>query len=446
MSFPHISQGLAHAASRRSCSSILAAVFLGGLGLVVPAWADPPSLTLIDAQRLAVERSRQIDAKDYAAAASRDMAVAAGQLPDPVLKAGIDNLPVNGEERFSTSRDFMTMRRIGVMQEITRGDKRRYRSERYEREAEKELAEKSAAIASIQRDVASSWLDLYYTQAAAGLVSEIGEQAKLEIQAAEGAYRGGRGTQAELLAAKSANTLFEDRMSEVNRRVANAKTMLARWIGPAARAPLGAPPAMDRIRLAPASLEAQLTHHPEIAVLSKQEEVAIAEANLAKADKKADWSVELAYQQRGSRYSDMVSLGVSIPLQWNQGNRQDRELAAKLARVEEIKAEREDILREHVAQTQAMIDEWENGKERLARYNKELIPLANGQTLAAIAAYRGAKGSLAEVLSARRNEIDTRLQALQLENDTARLWAKLNYLYPDESALDRPFMAAGGQQ
>ena len=45
-------------------------------------------------------------------------------------------------------------------------------------------------------------------------------------------------------------------------------------------------------------------------------------------------------------------------------------------------------------------------------------------------AYRGGKAMLTEVLAARRAEIDVRLLALQLEADTARLWAQLNFLLP----------------
>src|SRR5947199_293914 len=74
----------------------------------LPAHAQ--TLTLEEAQRRAVERSRQLAAQDSAVRSSRELAVAAGQLPDPVLKAGIDNLPVSGADQFSVSRDFMTMR------------------------------------------------------------------------------------------------------------------------------------------------------------------------------------------------------------------------------------------------------------------------------------------------------------------------------------------------
>ena len=395
--------------------------------------ADFP-LTLAAAQRLAVERSRQLAAQDDAISASRDMAVAAGQLPDPVLKAGIDNLPINGPDRFSLGRDFMTMRRIGLEQEITRSDKRQLRSERFELEAQKTLAQKTVTTAAIERDTALAWLDLYYAQAMLVIIAEQGTQAKFEIQAAEGAYRAGRGSQTEIVVARSALAMFDDRTSEMQRRVRNAKTMLARWIGTMAELPLADKPATDQVRLDPASLDTQLIHHPEIAVLSRQEEIAANDAKLANANKKADWNVEIAYQQRGPAYSNMLSIGVSVPLQWNQKNRQDRELTAKLTMFEQAKSEREDMLRAHIAETRAMFNEWDNDRERIVRYQNELIPLAGERVLTLMTAYRGGKATLAELLMARRNDIDVRLQALQLRAESDRLWAQLNFLIPIDGA------------
>jgi len=71
---------------------------------------------------------------------------------------------------------------------------------------------------------------------------------------------------------------------------------------------------MEDLNLNPASLDTQLEHHPQIAVLNKQIEIAQADAKLAQANKTADWSVELAFQQRGAAYSNMISVEVSIPL------------------------------------------------------------------------------------------------------------------------------------
>ena len=124
----------------------------------------------------------------------------------------------------------------------------------------------------------------------------------------------------------------------------------------------------------------------------------------------------------------MMSVGVSIPLPWDRANRQDRDVSAKLAFVDQARALREDALRAHVAEVAAMLEEWENGRERLALYADSLLPLARERTAAAVAAYRGGKGTLADVLAARRNELDVRRDALMLERETARLWAQLNYL------------------
>ena len=387
-------------------------------------------LPLSEAQRLAVQRSRQMTAQEAAASASREMAVAAGQLPDPVLKAGIDNLPVNGADRGSTTADFMTMRRIGVMQEITRADKRTLRRERYEREADKSLAQKELTEAAVERETALAWFDRSYAEATAALIGEQSMEARSELQAAEAAYRGGRGSQADVLAARGAIAALDDRASDAARRVGAARTMLARWVGDAAGLPLAATPPFDTVRLDPATLDTQLAHHPEIAVLGRQEEIAATEARLAEANRKSDWTVEVAFQQRGPAYSNMVSVGLSIPLQWDRNNRQDREVAAKRAMVEQARAEREETLREHVAQIRVMLAEWQTNRERLTRYGREQLPLARERVDAVLAAYRGGKATLPDVLAARRGALEVRLAALQLEADTARLWAQLNFLFP----------------
>ena len=111
-------------AAHRFCRAGVLATLAGALAFSSTVFAVEAPLTLAEAQRRAVERSRQIPAQDAAIAASRDMAVAAGQLPDPVLRFGIDNLPIDGPDQFSVGRDFMTMRRIGVMKEFTRSEKR----------------------------------------------------------------------------------------------------------------------------------------------------------------------------------------------------------------------------------------------------------------------------------------------------------------------------------
>lgn len=420
--------------------AVLAGILASSPAAAQSALSVPVSLSMAQAQRLALAQSRQLSAQDHAASAAREMAAAAGQLPDPVLRIGIDNLPVSGPGRFSLRDDAMTMRRIGVMQELTRSDKRHLRAERFEREAALALAEKSTAAAAIERATAVAWLERYYAEAMAGVIADQGEQAKLASAAAEAAYRAGSASQADVFAARGAVAAIDDRAAEAARRVRTAQTMLARWIGDAAGDALGALPAMDTIGLDPAALRTRLATRPEIAVLRRQEDIAATEASLAQANKKADWSVEVMVQQRASAFGDMVSVGLSVPLQWDQKRRQDRELAARRALLDKATAQREEALREQVAQVQSMIVEWQSGRERLGRYRDELLPLASQRSAAALAAYRGGKAPLVDVLGARRDEIDVRLKALELESGVARLWAQLNFVFPSDDPAGR-----GGQ-
>ena len=411
------------------CSSFLCA---SALCLPLSTWSTE-NLSFVEAQRIAVQGSRQLAAQDAAIASAREMALAAAQLPDPTLRLGIDNLPIEGPDRLSLSRDFMTMSRIGVMQEFTSPEKRRLRAARLEREADRNVAEKDAALAAIERDTAIAWLEVFHLERLRAAVGGQIGQTQFEIEAAEGAYRGARASQADVLAARSTRVMLEDRFSELNRRVRNARAVLARWIGePAAGRELVELPAMDRVPLRPHTLEQQLASHPEITIMDREVAMNNAEVRLAQANKRADWTWELAYQKRGTLFSDMVSVGVSIPLQWDQSNRQDREIAAKLALVDKANAQRDEALRRHLAEVKTMFNEWENGRERLARYQLELMPLARARAESLESAYRGGKGDLASVLAARRSEMEVLAQSITLEIDTARVWAQLRFLYPDK--------------
>lgn len=406
------------------CPFSLAAALL--FAAAWPIHAAP--LSLPDAIRLAEQRSLQLPAHDAAATAAREMAVVAGQRPDPVLKAGINNLPVNGPDRGSLTSDFMTMRSIGVMQEWTRSDKLQARSARFEREAEVAEATRLLALVNLQRDTATAWLERHYQERIGEMLQQQRSEALLQVQAAEAAYRAGRGAQVDVFAARSAVAQLDDRIAAAERDLATAKTMLVRWTGVPTDGRLAEPPTLDAVRLSEAELDSQIAHHPQIGVMLRQEAAALAEADAARANKRPDVSVELMYSQRGSGYSNMVSIGVSVPLPWDQKHRQDRELAAKLAAVDQMRAQREEDTRMHVAETRAMLQQWHSSRDRLRRYDGELMVLATDRTQAALAAYRGGTGPLSAVLEARRAEIDTRLERLRLEMDAARLWAQLNYL------------------
>ena len=419
----------------RSRGRIRAIILIFGFLSASAGAAD--ALTLGEAQDLAIFRSAQLIGNKASVAAARQMASAAGQLPDPVLKLGVENLPINGPDRLSLTRDFMTMRRIGLSQEIPRAEKRQLRSERFEKEAVRMVAESQLNIANIRRETAIAWVDRYYAQQTRDVVLNQVAETKLQAQTAESGYAVGRNSQADVFAARTALVMLEDKLSQIDKQERNATLMLTRWVGIEGQRPVIGAPAWQSSHLDGDRLSEHFQNHPDLVMLRAQVDAAETEAQLAQANKSPDWNFEVAYSHRGSAYSNMISFGVSVPLQWDQKNRQDRELAAKLALVDEAQAKYEETLQVHDAEVRGLLNEWNNGKLRVARYKGELIPFAKQRTEASLTGYRTGKSDLASALSARRDEVDTRIQALNVEMETARAWAQLNFLIPDHNVNAR---------
>lgn len=407
----------------------LRAVFLF-IALLPCAWSQP--LTLPEAQRLAAQRSQQLVASDAAAAATRELAVAAGQLPDPVLSLALENVPLSGPARFSLTRDFMTAQRIGLMQELPRAEKRGLRVERVQREADRIRAERELALTEIQRETALAWIERAYSVAMLELLTAQLAETRLQVQGAEVGFRSGRGSQADIFGARAAVASLQDRVREIERQARGATLKLARWVGPeAARRPLAGAADWRTARISEPPGADQLRRHPRLALLEAQVQAAETELRLAQANTRADWTVEAGYSRRGPAHADMVSIGVSVPLQLDRRNRQDREVAAKRAALGEARARQDEALRAEEAQVRVLLNDWSTGKLRLAELAAELLPASRNRTEAALAAYRAGRADLTSALAARRDEIEARVQLLALELELARSWAQLNYIFPD---------------
>ncbi|SOY61098.1 TolC family protein [Cupriavidus taiwanensis] len=402
--------------------------------VIHPAWAQPaPALSLQEALALASSRSADAETSRSAVQSAIEMAVAGKQLPDPVLKVGVNNVPANGPDRYSLGTDSMTMRSISLMQEFTRPAKRQARAERFEAEASSAEAQRMVALANVQRGTATAWLDRWYAERAHALLAEQAQSVKLLIDAAQAAYRGNRGSRADILAARIEWQQLQDREDEARAAVASSRAMLRRWIGDAAALPLAERPPLQ----APAwldDLDAAGAQLPDVAAAQAQAGVAEAESRVARENKVPDVSVELMYSQRGPAYSNMVSLNVSLPVPWDQKDRQDRELAAKLAQAGAARAQAESVRRGLVGLLRARQAELQLGQSRLERYRNTTLPLAKAQTEAALTDYRTGAGTLTAVADASRKALNLSLEQLRLEAATARLWAELTYLMPLQTA------------
>jgi outer membrane protein TolC len=327
----------------------------------------------------------------------------------------------------------MTMRKIGVVQDFPGAGKRDLKGKLADRITAKEQAMLVDVQAALRRDVASAWVDRYFAERMEVVVDQQMAEVQLQIDAMRAGLKAGKTQPADLLATQLSLQMLLDKRAEFSKQAARAKAMLSRWLGPAADrplAPLNLPTALSE----QGSLADHIAHHPHVQALDRQVDVAQTEAALAKSTSNPDWSLALAYQQRGPSFSNMISVQFSIDLPLFQKNRQDRDLAAKTALVEQARDLREDAIRQHLAEAQAASADWNAATSRLKRFDDSLLPLSRERADAALAAYRGGRGDLIPVLQARRDELDIRLQQLQLTADQARAYAQLLYFLPSQAA------------
>jgi outer membrane protein TolC len=364
--------------------------------LIGTAVAAPTALGLTRAQQLAIERSPQMAAYDAAITAARHLAAPPSRSSEATGQTGIAPLPVEDADALSYGRDANPVRRIDVAREVSSPEQREALAQRYAREADRAAAEKTAMTVDIARDAALAWLDCYYVEKISRVAGEGLKAAQAELEAAESTYWAGRVSQADFYGARSVLVMFEDKSSEVEHRVRAARIALNRWVGDAGDAPLDGLPNIDRIRLRAGALEGDLVRQPDVALLEKQEDLGASDVRLA------------------------------------QANRQpQREIAVLVARRDEAHAARQEKLRAKVAEFRIMIDLWQHARDRRNRYANELVPLARERTQATLAAYRGGKASLTDVLGARRAESETQMQSVEMERETARVWARLEFALPE---------------
>ncbi len=407
----------------------------------VPPVGEP--LTLHAALVAAEAYSQALPAQGAAALAARERAVAAGQRPDPVVRFGLDNVPVEGGADNLLTREPTTARSVGIVQALPDLAKRSARARRFEQDAQVAEARRQGIRSTLRRETWLAWLQAWTETRRVGLIDAQRLEADRAQSAADAAYRAGRGPQTDLFIARAMLARLADRRLQAEAAAINARASLRRWIGDAADRPLAidasGPDAQSAVSPAVAEeagvagsaarLLAKLQDgDPELQLAAAREAAARSMADVAREERRADWSVDLRFQQRGPRYNNMVTLGFSIPLRWDTANRQDRELAARLAEVDQAEAETRELQRARRAEAERWLQSVRTGRARLDNLDSAQLPLATSRTSAALSAYRSGTSSLQMVFDARQAELALQLDRLQIELETASDQARLDTL------------------
>jgi outer membrane protein TolC len=391
---------------------------------------DGPALSFDEAVALALGHAPQVTAGVEGAAATRDRAVSAGRLPDPALIVGMENLPVEGPDAWSTTADFMTMRSVGLMQEFPSRKKRQLERERASADIELADADLANARLAVARETARAWIRRATSESTLDQLVRLRPEIELGATVTRVAVAAGKASTADALKAAAAAARFETRILDFEGKARQARVELARWIDADAERPLGTSPSFDALPTPAAALLADTERHSEILSYDARLAAARGDVELARAERSPDWSAELSFAKRGPDFSDMASLQFTVDLPLFAKNRQNPEIAARSADLRRLEAERSTELRAHAAELHQAVIEWEQSGAQLAQYDHELLPLARERSRAALAAYRAGGADLRSVVDAFEDEVELLVERAELVDARGRAWAFLRYLEP----------------
>ena len=389
-----------------------------------PISAQPLSLAV--AEQLALDGEPGQVALLERADALREQAVAAGQLPDPTMRVGVANFPV---EAGGFTTEGMTQAQVGVRQSFPPGKTRAFGTRRYRSLADALGASAGAREREVLTAVRSSWLETYYWFQAGEIVARMRPLFADLVSITRSLYEVGHRDQQDLLRAQLELGRLDDRLIEIDRGRATAQARLSEWIGPAAaRPPADRFPAWDTLPPLE-TMTKQLVTHPALEAAQSGIEAASDAVGLAREKSKPGWAIDVGYAYRDGRLpngvsrSDFVTVGITMDLPLFRRNRQDRSIAAALAEQRAASASRERLMRELSSQLETEYARWQNLTRRIDLYERLILPQARDQARAALDAYQSDTTDFADAVRSSIDELDTQLDYLRLNVDRAQSYA-----------------------
>jgi len=352
-----------------------------------------------------------------------------------MLMLGVINVPLKS---LSFTEEDMTMKMVGIEQNIPNPGKLALRRKVAELEAAAAAANAENVRLGVVRDIKVAYYELSYIDAALA-VAERNSSLLLDIaKVATGRYSAGVGMQPDVLRATLEATRLNDGANSLREE---RRAVLAKLNGLVARpseSPIDAPsvpqplvraavsPSAD-IRFASQDLGASATGStlPPLAELqslavrmnpvvrARAAMVAVGNAELALSRKEflPDVDLSIQYGQRsgsaimasGERVSrsDMISAVVSIPIPLQRGRKQNAGIVASAADLNALEAEQRDAENTANAEVARLYSDITHSRTQLALYVKAIIPQGQATLGSSTASYQAGAGDLLPVLNAR---------------------------------------------
>ena len=399
--------------------------------LVITTGSIASELTLSEAEQLALDTDFTIKQYNVSAEGLLQVAIAEEQLPDPKVKFGIMNLPIDS---FDRSQEPMTQLQFGVQQSFPRGDTLHYKRLRIEDMADVDKARGLEQEKRVLRSLRSSYLDLYLNIRTESILQQNRNLFTQLLDITQRQYAVGRDNQHDVLRAQLELALIDDRIEEIFGAKQIAQAELSKWIGSdsAQRTLPEVFPDLPVVTSVEDIID-NLAEHPQIrmedAVISaKEKNIKIAEEQY-----KPEWMLDLSYGLRsgnnidGSSRDDFASAMILMDLPIFTDKRQDKRLSASKLEHQASQYARSDRLLELKRQVEKEYANWVRLGQRLELYEKRAVVDATQNSESTLKAYQNDLTDFTTLMRARLTELNTQLDMLQIRVNRAKSQANILY-------------------
>ena len=388
-------------------------------------------LTLAEAERFALDSD--FITKQYTARAESlsEQAIAEGQLPDPRIKLGMMNFPVNS---FDRSQENMTQIQFGIQQSFPRGRTLHYRSLQTLDIANVDEAKALEQGKKVIRSLRNSYLDLYLNIKTEAILQQNRDLFTQLLDTTQRQYAVGRDNQHDVLRAQLELALIDDRIAEITGAKEIALAELARWIGD----DLAQRPVPDKFPniLAIPNLDemvSNLTSHPLIRVEDAVVNASEKSIKIAEEQYKPGWMLALSYGERtgnnldGSSRDDFASAMITVDVPIFTDKRQDKRLSASKLQNMASRYSRSDRLLELKRQLEKEHANWIRLGKRFEIYKSRAVVDAAQNSESTLKAYQNDLTDFTTLMRARLTELNTQLDMLKIRVNRAKSQANILY-------------------
>ena len=358
-----------------------------------PIAANNSSAVLRTLLSEAISSNPEIRAAAKEQEASVQRIPAAGAFDDPMLEAGVLNLPT---QNWSFSREEMTMKMLGLSQRLPYPGKRDLKRQVAQGDAEALAQGYRETVSRVARELKTAYFDLALAEHSRQVIVQnralLGQLLKL----AEDRYAVAQSGQLEVLQAQTALSRMTEELIKLDRERPTLQAEIHRLLGRAPRAAVVTPDPLEfhPVALVPELLAKQaFERRPQLLALQALAARSERALELARKERYPDFDIRFSYGQRdrmpdGTPRSDMVSLTVAINLPiWREAKVEPR-IAEAQAMYEQASSMYEAQRNETIAKLRQQIAIAEQSLRAASLYASEITPQAELSVEAAEAAYR----------------------------------------------------------